>query len=64
MWISSANAAAVTKKGYRIVHAPSDYFYLVSSFAFLFNLVLKGAFRTAELEDGLKVTQLGIHILT
>ena len=56
MWISSANAAAVTKKGYRIVHAPSDYFYLVSSFAFLFNLVLKGAFRTAELEDGLEVT--------
>ncbi|KAF7332604.1 Beta-hexosaminidase [Mycena kentingensis (nom. inval.)] len=28
VWISSANAAAVAAKGYRFVHAPSDYFYL------------------------------------
>jgi len=28
VWISSANAAAVTKKGFRVVHSPSDYFYL------------------------------------
>ncbi|TFK70530.1 N-acetylhexosaminidase [Pluteus cervinus] len=28
VWISSENAAAVAAKGYRIVHAPSDYFYL------------------------------------
>ncbi|KAF8333584.1 N-acetylhexosaminidase [Cantharellus anzutake] len=28
VWISSQNAAAVVQKGYRIVHAPSDYFYL------------------------------------
>ncbi|KAF7981486.1 hypothetical protein HWV62_33539 [Athelia sp. TMB] len=28
VWISSDDAKAVTKKGYRIVHAPSDYFYL------------------------------------
>lgn len=29
VWISSSDAAAVAEKGFRIVHAPSDYFYLV-----------------------------------
>ncbi|EIN12307.1 N-acetylhexosaminidase [Punctularia strigosozonata HHB-11173 SS5] len=28
VWISSENAAAIVRKGYRLVHAPSDYFYL------------------------------------
>ncbi|KAI6166689.1 glycoside hydrolase family 20 protein [Pisolithus thermaeus] len=28
VWISSADAAAVVEKGFRIVQAPSDYFYL------------------------------------
>ncbi|THH02692.1 hypothetical protein EW026_g229 [Hermanssonia centrifuga] len=28
VWISSANAAAVAAKNFRIVHGPSDYFYL------------------------------------
>ncbi|KAL0960600.1 hypothetical protein HGRIS_005632 [Hohenbuehelia grisea] len=28
VWISSQNAANVASKGFRIVHAPSDYFYL------------------------------------
>ncbi|KAG5644539.1 hypothetical protein DXG03_008193 [Asterophora parasitica] len=28
VWISSQHAAAVAAKGFRIVHAPSDYFYL------------------------------------
>ncbi|KAF8073497.1 glycoside hydrolase superfamily [Lyophyllum atratum] len=28
VWISSQHAAAVTAKNFRIVHAPSDYFYL------------------------------------
>ncbi|KAF8606798.1 glycoside hydrolase family 20 protein [Ceratobasidium sp. AG-I] len=28
VWISSANVAAVVNKGYRVIHAPSDYFYL------------------------------------
>ncbi|GJE92637.1 glycoside hydrolase family 20 protein [Phanerochaete sordida] len=28
VWISSQNAAAVAQKGFRLVHAPSDYFYL------------------------------------
>lgn len=29
VWISSQDAAAVAEKGFRIVHGPSDYFYLV-----------------------------------
>ncbi|EKM49790.1 glycoside hydrolase family 20 protein [Phanerochaete carnosa HHB-10118-sp] len=28
VWISSANAAAVAEKNFKIVHGPSDYFYL------------------------------------
>ncbi|KAJ6455070.1 beta-hexosaminidase [Mycena vitilis] len=28
VWISSMNAAAVAAKGFRLVHSPSDYFYL------------------------------------
>ncbi|RPD56093.1 beta-hexosaminidase [Lentinus tigrinus ALCF2SS1-7] len=28
VWISSANAAAVAEKNFRLVHGPSDYFYL------------------------------------
>ncbi|TDL19713.1 N-acetylhexosaminidase [Rickenella mellea] len=28
VWISSEDAAAVAQKGFRIIHAPSDYFYL------------------------------------
>ncbi|KAF6755877.1 beta-hexosaminidase [Ephemerocybe angulata] len=28
VWISSKNAAKVAKKGFHVVHAPSDYFYL------------------------------------
>ncbi|KAI0759376.1 N-acetylhexosaminidase [Trametes elegans] len=28
VWISSANAAAVAAKNFRVVHGPSDYFYL------------------------------------
>lgn len=30
VWVSSQNAAAVTAMGLRIVHSPSDYFYLVT----------------------------------
>ncbi|KAG8730538.1 N-acetyl-glucosamine-6-phosphate deacetylase [Ceratobasidium sp. 414] len=30
VWISSANVAAVVRKGYRIIHAASDYLYLAS----------------------------------
>ncbi|QRV77723.1 beta-hexosaminidase [Ceratobasidium sp. AG-Ba] len=28
VWISSANVAAVVQKGYRVIHAASDFFYL------------------------------------
>ncbi|KAF8754955.1 beta-acetyl hexosaminidase like [Rhizoctonia solani] len=28
VWISSANVASVVNKGYRVIHAPSDFFYL------------------------------------
>lgn len=30
IWISSEDALAVAERGFRIVHAPSNYFYLVS----------------------------------
>ena len=30
VWISSQDAAAVAAKGFHVVHAPTDYFYLVS----------------------------------
>ena len=29
VWISSEDAAAVAEKGFRIVHSPSNFFYLV-----------------------------------
>jgi hexosaminidase len=31
VWISSADAAAVAARNFRIIHAASDYFYLVSA---------------------------------
>lgn len=31
VWISSSDAKAVAEAGYKIVHAPSDYFYLGTS---------------------------------
>jgi hexosaminidase len=30
VWVSSADAKAVAERGYRLIHAASDYFYLVS----------------------------------
>jgi len=30
VWISSQNAAAVAAMGLRLVHSPSDFFYLVT----------------------------------
>ena len=32
VWISSANVKAVAEKGYKVIHAASDYFYLVRPF--------------------------------
>lgn len=44
VWISSDDVAAVAQKGFKLVHAASDYFYLVSQIALflaieLFNIV-------------------------
>jgi hexosaminidase len=30
IWVSSADAIRVLDKGYKIIHASGDYFYLVS----------------------------------
>jgi N-acetyl-beta-hexosaminidase len=30
VWISSDDVAAVAQKGFKLIHAASDYFYLVS----------------------------------
>ena len=38
VWISSDHVAAVAEKGFRIVHAASNYFYLVRSL--LYNHIL------------------------
>jgi hexosaminidase len=35
VWISSDNVKAVTEKGFKLVHAASDFFYLVCYFWFL-----------------------------
>lgn len=40
VWISSEDAANVADLGYRIVHAPSNYFYLVRVLHFLIFLFL------------------------
>lgn len=40
MWISSEDAAAVAAKGLRLVHSPSDYFYLVSLLSIIFESYL------------------------
>ena len=34
VWISSENVAKVAAKGYRVIHAASDFFYLVSLVSF------------------------------
>jgi hexosaminidase len=39
VWISSQNAAAVAAKGLKVVHSPSDYFYLVTINLFLNRLL-------------------------
>lgn len=60
VWISSADAAAVAEKGFRIIHAPSNYFYLVSSRVLLtVKTSLSYHHRIAVPVDGWEVTQLG-----
>ena len=40
VWISSEDAASVAELGYRMVHAPSNYFYLVRVILFLTHMFL------------------------
>lgn len=67
VWISSDDAAAVVQQGYRIVHAPSNYFYLVSnppSTKYTSLVQRLQLFRTAEEESFTEMTPLGkLHIL-
>ena len=37
VWISSDDVVAVAQKGYRFVHAASDYFYLVCTWPQIFS---------------------------
>ena len=38
VWISSEDAAAVAEKNFRLVHSPSDYFYLVGGMLYAMRL--------------------------
>ena len=58
VWISSADAAAVAGKGFKLVHAPSDYFYLVRGNKFYHDHHINRSPRIVEEEDGLATTQL------
>jgi len=54
VWISSDDVAAVAAKGFRVIHAASDFFYLVRYISG-FNLDIFNANshrRTVEEEDG------------
>ena len=64
VWISSQNAAAVTAKGLKIVHAPSDYFYLVIIdllFESSFYLIILDIFRIVVRVSGLAISPRGQH---
>lgn len=64
VWISSQNAAAVTAKGLRIVHSPSDYFYLVTINLFFESpsyLITLDILRTAVRVNGLAMIQQRQH---
>jgi hypothetical protein len=62
VWISSENAKAVAAKGYRVVHAASDYFYLVSPILALTPFMHSHHYwhRTAEQEVGSAIFPPGI----
>ena len=52
VWISSEDAASVAELGYRMVHAPSNYFYLVRVILFLTHMFLIRIPRTVVLAHG------------
>lgn len=65
VWISSENAAKVVDRKFRIVHAPSDYFYLVSRVVPAINSVLiYFVYRIAAVADGLQTIRLGRSLHT
>lgn len=66
VWISSANAAAVAEKNFRIVHGPSDYFYLVRDFPLhaVQNLNSCVLDRIAAQANGLEMTPQGMFKTT
>ena len=62
VWISSANVQAVAAKGYKLIHAASDYFYLVRHVPALLTVysnVRSDVLRTAEEADGSEVIPQG-----
>lgn len=66
VWISSQNAAAVTAKGLKIVHSPSDYFYLVIINLFFltpFYLITLDILRIVVRVHGSAMTPQGQHII-
>ena len=64
VWISSEDAAAVAQRGFRLIHAPSDYFYLVRTYFFPHFLdhrtLTVPSNRTVVQEDGSEMT-LGVY---
>lgn len=54
VWISSASAAKVVERDFRLIHVPSDYFYLVRILSDLLyhNSTSESNLRIAELEIG------------
>lgn len=61
VWISSANVASVVNEGYRVIHAASDFFYLVCFTLYIPRVLylLWIISRIAEVEDGLDLSQRG-----
>ena len=55
VWISSANVKAVVDKGFRVIHAASDYLYLDCEWLSVFepNWKLTGFSVQADMADGL-----------
>lgn len=64
VWISSTHVASVAAKNFRIVHAASDYFYLVSPPCVGDNVTSLLLLRIVVREDGLGTTLQGGQMST
>ena len=62
VWISSDNVKAVVDKGFKLIHAASDFFYLVSSIYVIYgtNSDLMTLDRIVEAEVGLVLIPRGM----